>query len=215
LNKNLLAKTLNGKNSSFDSPIAASNTKLTYLDCKFSSKIENYQMNPNEYYLAVVTNVDIKTGHVYLRFLEPNQSFETTKEIQNELINYFELKSREQDIQYNSQFISECLKKKIFLACIAKFNNKKYYRCEIVEEMKDSLGNSLKRYQVIDIDNGLDATVGLDSIFRPMVNHLKIERQIYKFQLNERILRKSTNVNFFERFILFNKIRILTNNCYF
>ena len=42
-------------------------------------------MNPNEYYLAVVTNVDIKTGYVYLRFLEPNQSFETTKQIQNEL----------------------------------------------------------------------------------------------------------------------------------
>jgi hypothetical protein len=191
LNKNLLAK-----NSSFDSPIAASNTKLTYLDCKFSSKIENYQMNPNEYYLAVVTNVDIKTGYVYLRFLEPNQSFETTKQIQNELLNYFESKSREQDIQYTSQFISECLKKKIFQACIAKFNNEKYYRCEIVEEMKDNLGNSLKKYQVTDIDNGLDATVSLDSIFRPMVNHLRIERQIYKFQLNERILRKSTKVNF-------------------
>ena len=191
MNKNLL-----GKNSSFDSPIAASNTKLTYLDCKFSSKIENYQMNPNEYYLAVVTNVDIKTGYVYLRFLEPNQSFETTKQIQNELLNYFESKSREQDIQYTSQFISECLKKKIFLACIAKFNNEKYYRCEIVEEMKDNLGNSLKKYQVIDIDNGLDATVSLDSIFRPMVNHLRIERQIYKLQLNERILRKSTKVNF-------------------
>lgn len=191
MNKNLL-----GKNSSFDSPIAASNTKLAYLDCKFSSKIENYQMNPNEYYLAVVTNVDIKTGYVYLRFLEPNQSFETTKQIQNELLNYFESKSREQDIQYTSQFISECLKKKIFLACIAKFNNEKYYRCEIVEEMKDNLGNSLKKYQVTDIDNGLDATVSLDSIFRPMVNHLRIERQIYKFQLNERILRKSTKVNF-------------------
>ena len=191
MNKNLLAK-----NSSFDSPIAASNTKLTYLDCKFSSKIENYQMNPNEYYLAVVTNVDIKTGYVYLRFLEPNQSFETTKQIQNELLNYFESKSREQDIQYTSQFISECLKKKIFQACIAKFNNEKYYRCEIVEEMKDNLGNSLKKYQVTDIDNGLDATVSLDSIFRPMVNHLRIERQIYKFQLNERILRKSTKVNF-------------------
>ena len=153
-------------------------------------------MNPNEYYLAVVTNVDIKTGYVYLRFLEPNQSFETTKQIQNELLNYFESKSREQDIQYTSQFISECLKKKIFQACIAKFNNEKYYRCEIVEEMKDNLGNSLKKYQVTDIDNGLDATVSLDSIFRPMVNHLRIERQIYKFQLNERILRKSTKVNF-------------------
>jgi len=83
-------------------------------------------------YDCVVTNVDVKTGHIFFRFLSPVQKFDSTKKIQNDLQNFFNSKTAESDYYFSYNFIRDCLKKSIRLACVCQHKDRKFYRCEII-----------------------------------------------------------------------------------
>ena len=103
------------------------------------------------------------------------------KKIQDELENFF--KTPGTDNSYSANFLNDVLKKNRQQACVCRFKDNKLYRCEILNELTEKDDSKPKKYQVLAVDYGYEAIVSLESIFRPMITQLSIERQAFKMKL--------------------------------
>ena len=148
-------------------------------------------------YNCVVTNVDLKTGQIFFRFLAPIQTFDATRQIQTDLQNFYAAKTttNDTDVSYSYNFIRESLKKAFKLACVCKFKDDKFYRCEIMNEINEKESSTNKKFFVFSVDYGFEAVVSLDALFRPFNSHLFIERQVFTFKLNPTLEKFSKQVN--------------------
>jgi len=165
----------------------------TYLDVIIPQELKD-DRREIKIYDCVVTNVDVKTGHIFFRFLSPVQKFDSTKKIQNDLQNFFNSKTAESDYYFSYNFIRDCLKKSIRLACVCQHKDRKFYRCEIISESPEKDNNIAKKFLVLFIDYGYVTYVTLDAIFRPFISHLSIERQVFTFKLKPNIEKHAKQV---------------------
>ena len=166
----------------------------TYPDVVLPQKIkDDINVKRTENYDCVVTNVDNKTGHIFFRFLKPNQTFDNTLKIQNDLRNFFGSKTAQSDYYFSYNFIRDSLKKSIRLACVCKNKDEKLYRCEIISEQFQEK-DAVKKFLVFAVDYGFLFIVTIDALFRPFISHIGIERQVFTFKLKPNLEKQTKPV---------------------
>lgn len=164
----------------------------TYMDSKLLAEIQKDRLkNIEKNYDCVVTNVDPGIETIYIRFLPPYQSYKITDKIQSELKSHFESNQPE---YFTPQFLKDILKKNIRQACVCKFEDNEFYRCELIDEVKQRDEAAKKKYRVLAVDFGYIKKISQDELYRPLTSHLSIERQAYRFKLPPTLTKYSTQV---------------------
>lgn len=131
-----------------------------------------------------MTNVEIDKDKinyfVHIHLIKLMRTEEILKEMKDDFENAYKPLGAQidDDRKFSSNFIINSIKQERFQACVCKINSK-FYRTELI-----GMSDDYEKFNVRLVDFGTEESVDIDSIFRPIVKYISIDRQAFKIKIN-------------------------------